>query len=136
MIIEKFKILANGDKFLGQTQLHCEENNIPPMNIYFYVLIGYLPSQHVINGAFLISAVLPALHLNERRVMLEGSVDPVIINGINTIIAQQSCWFDYKKIASSLKPALQPHCRKSLHTEQQAFSRVGLTPFGLCAETC
>lgn len=97
MIIQQPQLRHDHGRCIAHTLIHWEDNDIPSTNVYFDVPSGYIPSQDVINGAFLIAAALPALHKQESRVRLNGAVDPVIINCINNVLAQQAFWFDYPK---------------------------------------
>lgn len=105
MLIEHSQLRHDGDRSIAQTRIDWEENDIPAMDVSFDIPSSYAPSHDVINGAFLISAALPALHRKESRIRLNGAVDPAIINSINAVLAQQSHWFNYPTKGMAIEAA-------------------------------
>ncbi len=60
--------------------------------------------------AFLVGGLAPAMHFGEERIRIEGEIDPLLAEGLNTAMALLAMWSDGR-----MKPlSIEADCRKEL----------------------
>lgn len=97
MIISNPTLSTQDGRSKVEARVDWEECDIPSSIAFFDVPAGYLPKLEAVNGAFLVAAALPALHRNEKRIKLDGAVDPSLRNNLESVLAQHSHWFGYPR---------------------------------------
>lgn len=73
-----------------------EDNDRPNVEVFFRVYAdqGFINSLDY--NAFLVTCVVPALHYRERRIHIEGTVCPWLVDNLMTMMAYLNHWYGYE----------------------------------------
>lgn len=94
-----------------------ENCNEPDREIYIETEKAYGEDLNCGTHAFLVGCLIPALHLGEKRIAIDGEVDPYLREGLETIMGIMALWSDGR-----MKP-LSIECGTLFHSEFEGQDR-------------
>lgn len=94
-----------------------ENCNEPDREIYIETEKAYGEDLNCGTHAFLVGCLIPALHLGEKRIAIDGEVDPYLREGLETIMGIMALWSDGR-----MKP-LSIECGTLSHSEFEGQDR-------------
>ncbi len=93
MRIEDLKTYKNGDRIRVSAEVIWEECDRPNYEMYFETDEEFKDSLSCNPHAFLIGAIIPAMHYGEKRVFIDGEICPELRNGLITVMSWFRHWF-------------------------------------------
>ena len=126
-----FNLEQDADSVTARVRVVFEDSDRPDQVVYIKTLPEFAQGFDVNPDAFLVGALLPALHLGEKRIFVEGEICPFLKEGVNTAMHIFSHW-----TRGRLHPVPVEAGVRSFEKSPQAF-RTGMVMSGgmdsLCA---
>ena len=76
-----------------QASVLWEDSEQPPFDVYFDTIAPFANDINCNPNAFLVAAIIPAMHHGERRIRVEGKLCPQLRNGLITAMHQLRAWY-------------------------------------------
>ena len=69
-----------------------EAGDQPPREIFIETTADFADALEPLPDAFLIAALIPALHFGEQRIAIDGDICPRLMEGLNTVMNLMQVW--------------------------------------------
>ncbi len=92
MKLVDFRLDREKDEIISSVNVIFEDCALPEKRVFFKTSAAFADGFDVSCDAFLVGCLLPALHLGERRIFVEGAVCPFLKEGIAAAMALLSHW--------------------------------------------
>ncbi|HCY83930.1 MAG TPA: hypothetical protein DHV36_02215, partial [Desulfobacteraceae bacterium] len=94
MKLVDFNLDKDGDAVTASARVVFEDNDRDPKTVFIKTTEEFADGFGVNPDAFLVGCLLPALHLGEKRLWVDGEVCPFLLEGVNVIQRMLSHWTD------------------------------------------
>ena len=94
MRIDEFNREAIDGRTRVSARVSWEDCDRPQSRIYFETDPQFAGDLSCNPNAFLLAAIIPAMHHGERRVIVQGKVCPQLRNGLTTAMLQLRAWYE------------------------------------------
>ncbi len=94
MKLVDFNLMTQSDAVTASVRVVFEDSDLPDKTVYIKTLPEFGSGFHANPAAFLVGCLLPALHLGEKRISIEGDICPFLKEGIKVAMNILSHWTD------------------------------------------
>jgi len=105
MRIDDLKLEPEGEWITASARVTWEENDRPAQRLRMQVSTSLADEVDCDPNAFLVAMATPAAFFGERRLAVEGTLCPALVDGVLTVLAQQREWNDPSRIIPSIEPS-------------------------------
>ena len=96
MKLVDFNLVRDADIVTASVRVIFEDNDLPEKTVFIKTNTAFAGGFDVNPDAFLVGCLLPALHLGEKRLFIEGEVCPFLKEGIGVAMKILSHWTNGK----------------------------------------
>ncbi len=94
MKLVDFNLVRDADIVTASVRVIFEDNELPEKTVFIKTNSSFADGFDVNPDAFLVGCLLPALHLGEKRLFIEGEVCPFLKEGVGVAMNILSHWTD------------------------------------------
>ncbi len=124
MKLVDFNLTREADTSVASVRVVFEDSNKPDKIVYIKTSAGFSQGFDINPDAFLVGCLLPALHLGEKRLFIEGEVCPFLKEGVGVAMNIFSHW------NSGRYRPIPIEAQTRSHVTQPAPSRAGMVMSG------
>jgi len=125
MIISNFRIKTDGEHTRAEARVTWEEADQQAKTVYIETENAFAGDISCHPHAFLVGCFVPAMHLGERRLVIEGDICPTLKEGLKTAMAILSDWSGGSLKPLSLEAGTMANARYSGHARRAALFMSG-----------
>src|SRR4030042_6843041 len=93
MRIENLRLEKAGDRSRAVATILWEDCDRPVQEIYFETVEEFADSISCNPHAFLVACIMPALHFDEERILVDGEICPELKDGLITAMNWMRLWW-------------------------------------------
>ena len=103
MIISDFNLCSEGGLTRASATFVREDSGVPPINIYVQTTDEFKEYISADPNSFLLASVLAAWKEGEKRVLVKGSLCPVLLNNLEGAFMMLKSWYprDFGELPSA-----------------------------------
>lgn len=124
MKLVDFNLTREADTSVASARVVFEDSNKPDQIVYIKTSAGFSQGFDINPDAFLVGCLLPALHLGEKRLYIEGEICPFLKEGVGVAMNIFSHW------TSGRYRPIPIEAQTRSHVTQPAPSRAGMVMSG------
>ncbi len=104
MRVDDLRQERNGQWTEVSARFSWEDHDRPDQRIWFRLADSLADDIECNPNAFLLAAAIPAAKYGERRLLIEGKIDPVLHDGVLTALTQLREWYDAARMTPRIEP--------------------------------
>ncbi len=109
MKITDIKLTQDSDFATASARVDFEQSDQPAKDVYFKTPVAYARGFGANPDAFLVGCLLPALHLGEKRIFVEGAVCPFLKEGVHVAMHILSHWTQGRYVPVPVESGIRKH---------------------------
>ncbi|MCG8686476.1 MAG: hypothetical protein MI892_16475 [Desulfobacterales bacterium] len=107
-----FNVEKGTQEVTASARVIFEDNDRPEQTVFIKTLPEFTKGFGVNPDAFLVGCLLPALHLGEKRIFVEGQIDPFLKEGIAVAMNILSHWTDGRYAPIPIEASVRNHVQE------------------------
>ncbi len=124
MKISDFKLVRETDAVTAEAKVTFEDCDLPCRRVYIKTLPEYEKGFSANPEAFLVGCLLPALHMGEKRIKVEGEICPFLKESLGVAMKILEHWTDGKYTPVVMETGVLPG------GDRQVLKRTGMVMSG------
>ncbi len=109
MKITDIQLTQDSDFAIASARVSFEQSDHPGKDVYIKTPVEYARGFDANPDAFLVGCLLPALHLGEKRIFLEGAVCPFLKEGVHVAMHILSHWTQGRYVPIPVESRVRKH---------------------------
>jgi len=105
MRIDDLKLEPEGEWVTASARVTWEENDRPTQRLRMQFGTSLAEDVDCDPNAFFVAMATPAAFFGERRLAVEGTLCPVLVDGVLTVLTQQREWNDPSRVIPTIEPS-------------------------------